>query len=273
VVARSKQPSKGTTTIGIVGKYVHLRDSYKSLHEALIHAGISHDCRVELRYIDSEQIEKQGPEAILSGLDGILVPGGFGDRGTEGKIQAIKYARERGVPFFGICLGMQMAVAEFARHVAGLEGANSSEFDKDTPYAVVDLMEGQRGVRDKGGTMRLGAYPCTLGAQTLAAKLYGQTEISERHRHRYEVSNEHRETLAAKGLVISGTSPDKRLVEMIELKDHPFFVGCQFHPEFKSRPMAPHPIFAGFVGASLERALQRGKNPSKSGEPAERPLN
>jgi CTP synthase len=257
VVERFKTPQKGSTTIGIIGKYVHLRDSYKSLHESLIHAGIAHDCKVELRYIDSENIEKQGAEAILAGLDGILVPGGFGDRGTEGKIEAIRWAREKGLPFFGICLGMQMAVVEFARHCADLSDANSREFDKDTPHAVVDLMEGQRGVRDKGGTMRLGAYPCTLTAGTVAAKLYGAQEISERHRHRYEVSNEHRELLVSKGLIVSGTSPDKRLVEMIELKDHPFFVGCQFHPEFKSRPMAPHPLFAGFVGAALERAMAR----------------
>ncbi len=273
VVARFKNPSRGTTTIGVVGKYVHLRDAYKSLHESLIHAGIAHDCKVELRYIDSEQIEKLGTDAILAGLDGILVPGGFGDRGTEGKIAAIQYARERSVPFFGICLGMQMAVVEFARHVAGLERANSAEFDKDAPYAVVDLMEGQRGVREKGGTMRLGAYPCSLGAGTLAARLYGASEISERHRHRYEVSNEHREVLAQKGLVISGTSPDKRLVEMVELPNHPFFVGCQFHPEFKSRPMAAHPLFAGFVGAALEKAQTKSRGQSTSQPSAERPLN
>ncbi len=273
VVARFKNPSRGTTTIGVVGKYVHLRDAYKSLHESLIHAGIAHDCKVELRYIDSEQIEKQGTDAILAGLDGILVPGGFGDRGTEGKIAAIQYARERSVPFFGICLGMQMAVVEFARHVAGLERANSAEFDKDAPYAVVDLMEGQRGVREKGGTMRLGAYPCSLGAGTLAARLYGASEISERHRHRYEVSNEHREVLAQKGLDISGTSPDKRLVEMVELPNHPFFVGCQFHPEFKSRPMAAHPLFAGFVGAALEKAQTKSRGQSTSQPSAERPLN
>ncbi|MBK7396885.1 MAG: CTP synthase [Myxococcales bacterium] len=259
VVERFKNPQRGSTVIGIVGKYVHLRDSYKSLHESLVHAAIAQDCKLELRYIDSEQIEKQGAEAILSGIDAILVPGGFGDRGTEGKITAIQWAREKGVPFFGICLGMQMAVVEYARNVAGLENANSSEFDKDTPYAVVDLMEHQRGVRDKGGTMRLGAYPCTLTPGTIAAKLYGTSDISERHRHRYEVNNEHRELLAQKGLVISGTSPDKRLVEMIELEKHPFFVGCQFHPEFKSRPFAPHPIFAGFVGAALDRAHARQK--------------
>ncbi|GAC1353980.1 MAG: CTP synthase [Polyangiales bacterium] len=268
VVERFKHPGQGTTTIGVVGKYVHLRDSYKSLHESLIHAGIAHDCKVELRYIDSETIEKQGVDAILGGLDAILVPGGFGDRGTEGKIQAIRYARENKLPFFGICLGMQMAVVEFARHVAGLDGANSSEFDKDTAHAVVDLMADQRSVREKGGTMRLGAYPCVLADGTVARKLYGAAEISERHRHRYEVSNEHREQLIAKGLIVSGTSPDKRLVEMIELPNHPFFVGCQFHPEFKSRPMAAHPIFAGFVGAALQHAVARaGKSPAAGKQP------
>jgi len=269
VVERFKSPSKGTAVIGVVGKYVHLRDSYKSLNESLVHAGIAHDCRVELRYIDSESIEKQGAEAILSGLDAILVPGGFGDRGTEGKIEAIRYARTTQLPFFGICLGMQMAVVEFARHVAGLESANSSEFDKETPYAVIDLMADQRSVREKGGTMRLGAYPCALTPGTVAQKLYGASEISERHRHRYEVSNEHREKLAEKGLVISGTSPDKRLVEMVELPNHPFFVGCQFHPEFKSRPMAPHPIFAGFVGAALEHALARAGRGQAAGKSTE----
>jgi CTP synthase len=266
VVERFKHPGKGTAVIGVVGKYVHLRDSYKSLNESLIHAGIAHDCKVELRYIDSEQIEKQGAEAIVGSVDAILVPGGFGDRGTEGKIQAIRYAREKQIPFFGICLGMQMAVVEFARHVAGLDRANSSEFDKETPYPVVDLMADQRSVREKGGTMRLGAYPCVLTPGTVAAKVYAAQEISERHRHRYEVSNDHRELLVQKGLVVSGTSPDKRLVEMIELPGHPYFVGCQFHPEFKSRPMAAHPLFAGFVGAALERAQARarGSQPGKS---------
>ncbi len=273
VVERFKTPQKGTAVIGIVGKYVHLRDSYKSLHESLIHAGIAQDCRVELRYIDSENIEKQGAEAILAGLDAVLVPGGFGDRGSEGKIEAVRWAREKQVPFFGICLGLQMAVVEYARDVAGLEGANSAEFDKDAPFVVVDLMADQRSVRDKGGTMRLGAYPCVLAPGTVAAKLYGAAEISERHRHRLEVSNEHREKLVEKGLVVSGTSPDKRLVEMIELPNHPFFVGCQFHPEFKSRPMAAHPLFAGFVGAALEHAQVRlGR--VQSGRPTEtRPMN
>lgn len=259
IVNRFKTPSRGAVKIGIVGKYVHLKDSYKSLHEALVHGGLSNDCRVELEYIDSEQVEQQGPEALLSGLDAVLVPGGFGDRGTEGKIAAIGYARANKIPFFGICLGMQLAVVEFARHVAALAGANSSEFDKDTPYPVIDLMPDQRGVRNKGATMRLGSYPCVLTPGSVAADAYGTTEIGERHRHRYEFSNDFRDQLTQAGLVLSGTSPDKRLVEVVELRDHPFFVGCQFHPEFKSRPASPHPLFARFVRAALERAAARGK--------------
>jgi CTP synthase len=259
IVGRFKNPSRGTVKIGIVGKYVHLKDSYKSLHEALVHGGLNNECRVELEYIDSEQVEQGGPEALLSSLDAVLVPGGFGDRGTEGKIAAIGYARQNRIPFFGICLGMQLAVVEFARNVAGLSGSNSSEFDRDTPHAVIDLMPDQRGVRNKGATMRLGAYPCVLAPGSLAADAYGATEISERHRHRYEFANDYREQLAASGLVLSGTSPDKRLVEMVELREHPFFVGCQFHPEFKSRPASPHPLFARFVRAALERQATRAK--------------
>lgn len=260
---RFTRPTKGTAKIAVVGKYVHLRDSYKSLHEALIHGGLANDCRVELDYVDSEQLEKSSPaelEERLKGVDGILVPGGFGERGVEGKIQAIKYAREKGVPFFGICLGMQLAVVEYARHVAGMEGANSAEFDPATRFTVIDLMPEQRGVRDKGATMRLGAYPCKLEANSLAQSVYGATEISERHRHRYEVNNDFREQLASKGLRFSGTSPDKRLVEMIELPGHSYFIGCQFHPELKSRPMAPHPLFVNFVRASLERAKSVGSS-------------
>jgi len=264
IVARFKNPSRGTVKIGIVGKYVHLKDSYKSLHEALVHGGLNNECRVELEYIDSEQVEQGGPEALLASLDAVLVPGGFGDRGTEGKIAAIGYARNNRIPFFGICLGMQLAVVEFARNVAGLAGANSSEFDKDTPHAVIDLMPDQRGVRNKGATMRLGAYPCVLTAGSLAADAYGTTEIGERHRHRYEFANDYRERLTAAGLVLSGTSPDKRLVEMVELREHPFFVGCQFHPEFKSRPASPHPLFARFVRAALERQAMRAKAEGRS---------
>jgi CTP synthase len=189
----------------------------------------------------------------------VLVPGGFGDRGTEGKIAAIGYARTNRIPFFGICLGMQLAVVEFARAVAGLGGANSSEFDKDTAHAVIDLMPDQRGLRNKGATMRLGSYPCVLVPGSVAADAYGQTEINERHRHRYEFANDYRDALSGAGLVLSGTSPDKRLVEMVELRDHPFFVGCQFHPEFKSRPASPHPLFARFVRAALERQAARAR--------------
>jgi CTP synthase len=214
---------------------------------------------VELEYIDSEQVEQQGPEALLAHLDAVLVPGGFGDRGTEGKIAAIGYARTNRIPFFGICLGMQLAVVEFARTVAGLAGANSSEFDKDAAHAVIDLMPDQRGVRNKGATMRLGSYPCVLVPGSVAADAYGQTEIDERHRHRYEFANDYRDALSEAGLVLSGTSPDKRLVEMVELRDHPFFVGCQFHPEFKSRPASPHPLFARFVRAALERQVARAR--------------
>jgi CTP synthase len=268
IVDRFKKPTRGNVTIGVVGKYVHLRDSYKSLHEALVHGGLAQDCHVDLKYIDSEDIEKTGPQQALDGLDAILVPGGFGDRGTEGKISAIRHARETKIPFFGICLGMQLAVVEFARNVCNLKGANSREFDKDTVHAVINLMKDQEGV-DKGGTMRLGAYPCTLLAGSLAADIYGATAISERHRHRYEFANSYRDPLTTAGLVLSGTSPDNHLVEMVELRDHPYFVGCQFHPEFKSRPASPHPLFARFVGAALERRAARLKlaKPQISAEP------
>jgi CTP synthase len=257
--ARFKSPGRGSVTIGIVGKYVHLKDSYKSLHEALVHGGMANDCKVELEYIDAEQVDKEGPERVLSNLDAVLVPGGFGDRGTEGKITAIGYARTKGIPFFGICLGMQLAVVEFARNVAGLAGANSTECDRDAPHAVIDFMPDQRGVKNKGASMRLGAYPCVLTPGSVAAEAYGTLDISERHRHRYEFANDYRDRLAQAGLVLSGTSPDKRLVEVVELSNHPFFLGCQFHPEFKSRPLAPHPLFSRFVRAALERSIARAK--------------
>src|SRR4051812_20943416 len=269
IVERFTKPSRGTVKIGVVGKYVHLRDSYKSLHEALIHGGLTNDVRVDLEYIDSEQIEERGAEPLLAGLDAILVPGGFGDRGTEGKIEAIRFAREARIPYFGICLGMQLAVVEYARHVCGMVGAHSVECDRNAPYLVIDLMPDQKGVLEKGGTMRLGAYPCVLEKGSLAAEAYGSTSISERHRHRYEVANKFREVMAQKGLVLSGTSPDQRLVEMIELRDHPYFVGCQFHPEFKSRPHAAHPLFARFVRAALERQRERSRaDKAKSPETA-----
>ena len=256
IVDRFKQPPNGVVKIGIVGKYVHLKDSYKSLHEALIHGGLEQGVRLDLEYVDSELIEKDG-SALLGHLDAILVPGGFGDRGAEGKIDAIRFAREQKVPFFGICLGMQLAVVEYARGVCGITRANSREFDKDGADCVIDLMRDQHGVVDKGGTMRLGAYPCHLEKGSLAERIYGTTRISERHRHRYEVSNAYREQLSQAGLVLSGLSPDRRLVEMVELTEHPFFVCCQFHPEFKSRPTKAHPLFASFVRAALDRRQWR----------------
>jgi len=251
VVERIKRPEK-QVTIGFVGKYVHLVESYKSLNEALVHGGIDNDCRVVIQHIDSEEIERQGAEALLAEVDAILVGPGFGERGTEGKIAAARYARERAVPYFGICLGLQIAVIEFARQMCGLRDANSTEFSADTPHPVIHMMPDQRGVVDKGATMRLGAYPCVLLPGTHAQEAYGVAEVSERHRHRYEVNNEYRELLQNAGLVLSGLSPDKRLVEIIELKNHPYFLGCQFHPEFKSRPFAPHPLFRRFIRAALE---------------------
>ena len=253
---------KRKVTVGFVGKYVQLVESYKSLNEALLHGGIANDTRVEIRHIDSELIEQQGAASLLADVDGVLVAPGFGARGTEGKIAAVRLAREQRVPFFGICFGLQMAVVEFARHVCNLDRANSSEVDPQTPHPVVDLMPDQRGVTDKGATMRLGAYPCTLKQGTRAAEAYGTTDISERHRHRWEVNNHYRENLERAGMVLSGLSPDGRLVEMIELPLHPYFVACQFHPEFKSRPGAPHPLFARFVRGMLEH--QDKKSPQRS---------
>ncbi|WP_298037086.1 CTP synthase [uncultured Desulfuromonas sp.] len=252
---RVKEPG-GETTIAIVGKYVELTESYKSLSEALTHGGIANDCRVNLKYVDSESLERHGVNGTFDGVDGILVPGGFGERGSEGKVAAIRYARENKVPFFGICLGMQMAVVEFARNVCGIEEAYSAEFREDAKNPVIHIMEGQKGVTRKGGTMRLGAYPCTLQEKTLARRIYGKQDISERHRHRYEFNNGYRETLQETGLLLSGVNPEADLVEIVELADHPWFLGCQFHPEFRSRPMAPHPLFESFVGACLK---QRGK--------------
>jgi CTP synthase len=255
VVKRIALPTR-KVVVGFVGKYVQLVESYKSLNEALLHGGIANDCRVEIRHIDSEDLERQGV-SLLAGFDGILVAPGFGARGTEGKIAAVRHAREQKVPFFGICFGMQLACVEFARHVCGLERASSSEIDPTTPHPVVDLMPDQRGVTDKGATMRLGAYPCVLKPGTRAAETYGVTEISERHRHRWEINNNYRDTLERHGMVLSGLSPDGRLVEMIELPQHPYFVGCQFHPEFKSRPSAPHPLFARFILAAVEHQQRK----------------
>jgi CTP synthase len=255
-------------SIAIVGKYVNLTESYKSLNEALYHGGIPNNCRVNLNFVDSETITPETCSQILQEADGILVPGGFGSRGVEGKILAARFAREQQVPYFGICLGMQIAVIEFARHVAGMEGAHSSEFDKETPFPVIYLMREwydektqtvqKRDVTsDKGGTMRLGAYPCHVRKDTLAYQAYGIDDISERHRHRYEFNNAYKDRLEASGLIISGASPDEELVEITEIKDHPWFLGCQFHPEFKSRPMAPHPLFREFIRAALAYAQRR----------------
>ncbi len=256
IVQVAKNP-KDRVRIAVVGKYVDLVDSYKSLNEALAHGGIANECAVGLDFVDSEAIEKDGVVDAVRGADGILVPMGFGPRGTEGKIAAVRWAREHRVPFFGICFGMQMAVIEFARHVCELADANSSEVDAETPHPVIDLMVAQKGVTKKGGTMRLGAYPCVLGEGTVAAKIYGKRKISERHRHRYEFNNAYRDTIEAHGMRLSGLSPDGLLVEIVEIADHPWFVGCQFHPELRSRPTECHPLFRGFIRAALQRKQQR----------------
>jgi CTP synthase len=261
VIRKIKEP-EDTVTIAMVGKYVGLKDSYKSLIESLTHGGIANSVRVEIHWVDAEEIEKNGAERHLAEVDGILVPGGFGERGIEGKIEAVRYARVKKIPYLGICLGMQCAVIEFARNVCKMNGANSTEFDKDTPYAVIYLIEEWYDFRnqtvqrrdlnsDKGGTMRLGEYPCVLEEESVAFNAYGVKEIYERHRHRYEFNNKYKDELEKNGLRISGMSPDKQLVEIIEIKDHPWFFGCQFHPEFKSRPLEPHPVFKAFIGAAL----------------------
>ena len=254
--------SRHSVTIAIVGKYIHLQESYKSLNEALCHGGVANDCSVDLDFVDSETMDESHCRERLGGADGILVPGGFGARGIEGKVRSIKFAREENVPFFGICLGMQMAVVEYARHVAGMEWAHSTEFDEATPFSVIYLMkewfdyQSQRIQKrdvtsNKGGTMRLGAYPCILKDTSVAYNAYGTKEISERHRHRYEFNNDFKQQLENAGLIVSGASPDGQLVEIVEIADHPWFLGCQFHPEFKSRPMNPHPLFASFIEAAL----------------------
>jgi CTP synthase len=243
--------------IGIVGKYVNLTDSYKSLNEALMHGGIANNCRVKLKYIDSEKVEAEGISKTLDDVDAILVPGGFGIRGIEGMILAVQRAREKKIPFFGICLGMQMAVVEYARNVCSMNKANSSEFDPATPYPVIDLLPEQRNVKEKGASMRLGAWPCIVEPDSFSFTAYGQKKISERHRHRYEFNNDYKKTLTDKGLCITGISPDGRLAEIVEIKDHPWFLGCQFHPEFKSRPIKPHPLFSRFIEAALKNAKKK----------------
>jgi len=261
---------EGKVTIGIVGKYVELKEAYKSLHEALIHGGIASKVNIEFNYINSEQLTAENVRAKLNSVDGVLVPGGFGSRGIPGKIEAIRYAREHNIPFLGICLGMQCAVLEFARNVLGIKEANSEEFDPSTPHPLIYLMTRWYDYREKkiqerdkdtkkGGTMRLGAYPCVLKQGTKAYQAYQQKEVMERHRHRYEFNKKYAKALEEKGLIISGTSPDEELVEIVELKEHPWFVGCQFHPEFKSKPMHPHPLFRDFVVQAYKfRKLKKG---------------
>jgi CTP synthase len=261
VIKKVKEP-EDAVSIAIVGKYVGLKDSYKSLTEALIHGGIANNVKVEIEWFEAEEIGKSGAERYLADVDGILIPGGFGERGIEGKVDAVTYARKKKIPFLGICLGMQCAVIEFARNACRMDGANSTEFDKDTKYPVIYLIEEWYDFRnkvvqrrdlnsDKGGTMRLGEYPCVLEEDSLAFRAYGVKEIFERHRHRYEFNNDYLDTLQKNGLTISGMSPDKQLVEIVEIKDHPWFFGCQFHPEFKSRPLEPHPVFSAFVDAAI----------------------
>ena len=241
-----------TVKIGLVGKYVQLHDAYLSVAEALRHAGYALDARVEIEWIDSETLTEDNVSDRLAGIQGVIVPGGFGGRGIEGMVATARYAREHHLPYFGICLGMQIAVIEYARNRAGLAGANSHEFDEETPYPVINFMPGQNDEIDKGGTLRLGRYPCVLQEGTVIAKCYGETRIGERHRHRYEFANEYREALQNAGLVLSGLSPDERLVETVEIPEEDFFVGVQFHPEFKSRPNKPHPLFMGFIGAAAK---------------------
>jgi CTP synthase len=246
-------------SIAVVGKYAEHLDAYKSIYEALDHAGIAHRARVRVGRIRSEDIEADGPEQLLTGYDGVLVPGGFGERGIEGKVETIRYARERGIPFFGICLGMQCAIVEYGRNVCGLEGAQSTEFDKDTRHPVICLLDEQKSITDKGGTMRLGAQPTHIVEGSKSAAHYGALDISERHRHRYEFNNVYRQQFAAHGMYFAGTSPDGTLVEIIELPKHPWFVAVQFHPEFKSKPTAAQPLFAGFVGAAVKHHVSRGE--------------
>jgi CTP synthase len=248
---------KQEVTIAVVGKYIEHIDAYKSIYESLTHAGFFHSARVLVKRIEAEDMQKQDPAILLGGADGILVPGGFGMRGIEGKIEAVRYAREHKVPYFGICLGMQVAVIEYARQVLGLPKANSTEFDANTPNPVICILEEQKAVTHKGGTMRLGAQPCVLEDDSIAAKCYETQEIRERHRHRYEFNPDYRSQFIEKGLLPTGTSPNGKLVEIIEIPNHPWFLAVQFHPEFKSKPHAPHPLFKGFIEAALKARKQR----------------
>lgn len=255
-------------SIAVVGKYAEHKDAYKSIYEALDHAGIHHHSQIRIGRIQSADIENEGPECLLSGYDGILVPGGFGERGVEGKVQAIRYAREKGIPFFGICLGMQCAVIEFGRNVVGLERAHSTEFDKDTAHPVICLLDEQREITQLGGTMRLGSQTARLTAETHSQRAYGGEEIAERHRHRYEFNNVYRQQFTANGMSFAATSPDGELVEIVEIADHPWFVAVQFHPEFKSKPTRAHPLFAGFIHAAIERRARRQKKATEVSQTA-----
>ena len=255
-VERTVAAKPRTCEVAVVGKYISLKDAYKSIYEALAHGALANDVHLNIRQVEATEVEAKGAAALLHGVDGVLVPGGFGDRGIEGKISAIAYARENRIPFLGICLGMQCAVIEFARHACGLSAANSQEFAPDSPAQVIHLMEEQKKVKTKGGTMRLGAWPAALRPGSKAAAGYGTLQISERHRHRYEFNNAFRERLEQAGMLVSGTSPDGELVEMVEMPEHPWFVACQFHPEFKSRPLKAHPLFREFVAAAAAKAAQ-----------------
>jgi CTP synthase len=266
LIHRLRNP-EAEISIAVVGKYSEHKDAYKSIYEALDHGGIANRAQLRIQRIHSEAVEREGPERLLSGVDGILVPGGFGERGIEGKVDAIRFARERGIPYFGICLGMQCAVIEYSRSVIGLEGAHSTEFEKNNPHPVICLLDEQKTITDKGGTMRLGAHPARLVPGSRSAECYKTLEISERHRHRYEFNNVYRQQFCAHGMQIAGTSPDGSLVEVVEIPDHPWFVGVQFHPEFQSQPTRPHPLFAGFIAAAVKRHKSRVER-AKDGEGA-----
>ena len=261
VIAQTAKTLKDCVTVALVGKYVRLHDAYLSIVEALMHGGLSHGTEVKIKWVDSEILEKDDVHKVLNGVHAILIPGGFGERGIDGKIRTAQFARENNIPYFGICLGMQVACIEFARNVAGLSDAHSTEFDSYTKNPVIDLLPGQKEVNDKGGTMRLGAYPCVITPGTKAFRAYDSEITHERHRHRFEFNNEFEELLCSQGLVVSGISPDKTLVEIIEIKSHPWFVGVQFHPEFKSRPNRPHPLFKDFIGAAM---IYKNRNPRET---------
>jgi len=259
-------------SIAVVGKYAEHRDAYKSIYESLDHAGMANGAQIRLARIRSEDIESEGPQRLLAGFDGVLVPGGFGERGIEGKVAAIQYAREKGIPFFGICLGLQCAVVEFARNVCGLEDAQSTEFEKETKHPVICLLDDQKTKTDMGGTMRLGAQPAKLADDSESARCYGTTEVSERHRHRYEVNNVYRQQFTAHGMSIAGTSPDDSLVEIVEIPEHRWFVAVQYHPEFKSKPPDAHPLFAGFVAAAGgHHDAKAERKPESKPEPTQQP--